>query len=221
MDEEKLKSSFEKVRKDMDFLAKQLLALKEELSDIKTNFIPKSSTGNDGVPADRQTDRQTKDIQQTDVVDNSSMSVHIPAQTPAHIPAHPQQSSTKVQQTDTNSSTYEDLNELVSNLKTDLQKRFKSLTKQEFHIFSVIFTVDKTQNAVTYRDISLKTGLTESSVRDYIQKIIRKGVPIIKEKLNNKVTLLKIPEEIRNLATLDNLLRIRNQVLDSSLDAFK
>ena len=112
------------------------------------------------------------------------------------------------------------LTEVMNSLKSDLKKRFKGLTKQEFYIFSVLYTLEKGQESVTYGDLASKTCLTSSSIRDYIQRIIRKGIPLLKEKLNNKVTILKIPQELRNLATLDNLMRIRNDLQDSSLDNF-
>ena len=218
--EEKIKISFEKVRKDIEFLSEQIAFLRQDIEEIKTNFIHQSSTGNEGVPADRQTDRPTSSRFSAIVDESLSPVLEIPVHIPADNPADVQQTDTKIQQSSTYSSASAQLTDLVNNLKTDLKKRFLSLTKQEFLVFSVLFTVEKSQNSVTYRDIALKTGLTESSIRDYIQKIIKKGIPIAKEKVNNKVTILKIPEEIRNLATLDNLMRLRNEVPDSSLDSF-
>jgi len=108
----------------------------------------------------------------------------------------------------------------MESLKTDLKNKFESLTKQEFYIFSVLYTFDKTQNNVTYQHLAEKTGLTASSIRDYIQRIIKKGIPIAKDKLNNKLTVLKISPELRNLATLDNLMRLRKEFKDQDLNDF-
>ena len=216
--DDKIRLSFEKVKRDIDFLHEEILAIRKEILEIKANFMNKSSTGNGGVPTDKQTDRQTADTFSASVGTLSSTNFETPTHIPTHIPTDNQQSNTKlqqIQQTDTH------LVEMLDNLKTDLKKRFKMLTKQEFYIFSILFTVEKSQKNVTYKDIAVKTGLSESSIRDYIQKIAKKGIPIEKEKLNNKITILKIPEEIRNLATLDNLLRLRNQIPDSSLDTFR
>jgi len=226
--DDKIKASFEKVKKDIDFLTEQIIILRRELQeikDIKTNFTDKSSIGNEGVPTDRQTDTPTSNRFSALIDDRFSPSFETPTHIPTQTPTDTQQSNTKVQQTNTNSNTsaqsLTSMTELVNTLKNDLKTRFKLLTKQEFHIFSMLFTVDKTQKSVTYRDLAGKLSLSESSIRDYIQKIIKKGVPIEKERLNNKVTILKIPEEIRHLATLESLLRLRNQLPDSSLDAFK
>ena len=226
--DDKIKASFEKVKKDIEFLTEQIIVLRtelEEIKQIKTNFRHESSTGNDGVPTDRQTDTPTSNRFPTLVDETFSPAYLIPTHIPTQTPTDVQQTDTKLQQSNTYSNTSynqaKELTELVNTLKNDLKTRFRTLTKQEFHIFSMLFTVDKTQKSVTYRDPALKLSLSESSVRDYIQKIIKKGIPIEKEKINNKVTILKIPEEIRNISTLDNLLRIRNQLPDTSLDTFK
>ena len=226
--DEKIRASFEKVRKDIDFLTEQIIILRrelEEIKQIKTNFRQESSTGNEGVPTDRQTDRPTSNRFSSLVDETFSPAYPWQAQNPTQTPTDVQQTDTKLQHSNTYSNTSfqdaKELTELVNTLKNDLKSKFRSLTNQEFHIFTMLFTVDKSQKSVTYRDLAVKLSLSESSIRDYIQKIIKKGIPIEKEKLNNKVTILKIPEEIRNLSTLDNLLRIRNQLPDTSLDTFK
>jgi len=218
--DDKIRLSFEKVKRDIDFLHEEILAIRKEILEIKANFTDKSSIGNDGVPTDRQTDRQTSNRYSALVDETLSPILETPTSVGMQIPTDVQQSNTLFQHIQQTRQTDISLIEIVDNLKTDLKKRFLSLTKQEFYIFSVLFTVEKSQKTVTYKDIALKTGLSESSIRDYIQKIAKKGIPISKERLNNKITLLKIPEEIRNLATLDNLLRLRDQIPDSSLDNF-
>ncbi|MEM2956151.1 MAG: HTH domain-containing protein [Candidatus Pacearchaeota archaeon] len=224
MNEEKLKEAFEKVKRDIDSLTEQIITLKKELQEIKTNFIQQISIGNKGVPTDRQTDRPTTNIFSTIIDDKFSLQNKIPTYIPTQNPTDIQQIDKEIQQTNTYFNTSkqqtESITELVNNLKNDLKMRFRSLTKQEFYIFQILFTVDKSQKSITYKTLSEKTGLSESSIRDYVQKIIKKGIPIVKERLNNKVTILKIPDEIRNLATLDILLRIRNQMPNSSLNEF-
>jgi hypothetical protein len=51
--------------------------------------------------------------------------------------------------------------------------------------------------------------LSESSIRDYIGKIQKKGLPITKEKLNNKKIMLHIASELTKIASLDTLLKLR------------
>jgi hypothetical protein len=104
------------------------------------------------------------------------------------------------------------IRQLVSMLKEDLKIKFKSLTKQEFYVFSTLFTMEQELNKpLTYRDIAVKTGLTDSTIRDYIARLMAKGIPILKQKSNNKDIFLRVSEELRNLATLDNLSSIKDK----------
>ena len=253
--EDRIKSSFDKVREDIKLLQDELFILKRELDalriEIKTNFMNRNSIGNEGVPADQQTDKPSVNTPLFPVDVEPSADSNRYLETPADIPTHLQHIPEKVQQIpnkipqitpemvqkilreqqeqETKRSVFSfkgerdplaDLTEVMNGLKSDLKRKFKALTKQEFYIFSVLYTIEKSQESVTYGDIASKTGLTSSSIRDYIQRIIRKGIPIAKEKLNNKVIVLKVPQELRNLATLDNLMRIREDILDGSLDQF-
>ena len=237
-----VKISFEKLREEVWELRKELIFLKQELNElksersslnpqkvqqtlqIKTNLI---SSGNRGVPADRQTDTQTFDTPSFPVEDKPSTDFDTSTHNQTQTSTHRQQIPQKLRHFDTSLDTkiqktpqIEDLTHLMEALKTDLKQKFKELTKQEFYIFSVLFTLDKTEKNVTYNNLATQTSLTSSSIRDYIQRIIQKGIPIIKEKLNNKLTVLKIPSELRNLATLDNLMRLRKDFKDQGLDNF-
>jgi len=218
--QEKVKNSFKKVSEDINLLQEELSLIRKELEEIKANFILKSSTGNKGVSTDRQTDTQTFDTPPFLVDENHSRDFDTSTHLSTHSSTHPQHIPEKLRHIPQKDPEIPDLTSLMNSLKSDLKKRFKSLTKQEFYIFSILFTVDKTQDSVTYKDIAKRTGLTSSSIRDYIQRIISKGIPIYKEKLNNKVTILKIPAELRNLATLDNLMRLRNSLENGNLDSF-
>lgn len=103
-----------------------------------------------------------------------------------------------------------DIVNLVADFKQDIQRKFKNLTEQEFFIFSVVYSLEEQLGAVSYKDISNKVGLTESAIRDYIRSLIKKGVQIQKEKMNNKVIFLKISPELKSLVSLDNLMQLRN-----------
>jgi len=197
---------------------------------IKPNFMPEISSGNRGVSTLRHFDTQT-DNTPSFPLDGKSSEVQItPADTSTQTSTHTQHIPEKLRHFDTNfdTSTHKseqktkisDLTNLMDSLRSDLKRKFLSLTKQEFYIFSILFTLDKTQNPVTYQNLAVRTGLTSSSIRDYISRIIQKGVPILKEKVNNRLTVLKIPPELRNLATLDNLMRIRGLTRNTDLDKF-
>ena len=57
--DEKLKAAFEKVRKDIEFLAEEMKVLRRDIDEIKANFTNKGSIGNEGVPTDKPTHQQT------------------------------------------------------------------------------------------------------------------------------------------------------------------
>ena len=163
-------------------------ALNEGLEEIKPNLI---SSGNRGVSTLRQTDTQTFDTPSFPVDDKPTGDSDTSTDNSTHSSTHLRHIPEKLRHFDTSFDTsthpqrgINDLTNLMESLKSDLKKKFQSLTKQEFYIFSVLFTVDKTQNQVTYQDLAVRTGLTSSSIRDYIQRISQKGIPILKEKVN-------------------------------------
>ena len=101
------------------------------------------------------------------------------------------------------------LGENVEKLKQALKEIFKTLTKQEFYVFSLLYQLEEElKRPVTYGDLASRTQLTPNSIRDYISKLMAKKVPIIKEKHNNRQILLKVAPELRNLETLESLMRL-------------
>jgi hypothetical protein len=140
-----------------------------------------SSIGNQGVSTDRQTDRQT------------GVSTHFNPKIQEKLPVNP----------------ILILNQL-DGLKKDLRLKIKRLTKQEMRVYSAIYQFEDQGHEVDYILLSTNLGLSESSIRDYISRINTKQLPLIKEKENNKKIILKIPEDLRKLATLDTLLKLRD-----------
>ena len=105
-----------------------------------------------------------------------------------------------------------DINSAVEELKNDLLRKFKLLSQQEFRVFSAIYSLEESGEIIDYSIIATKLNLTESSIRDYIMRLEKKGIPIIKEKLQNRKVALSIRKELRDLFTLDKLLKIRESV---------
>lgn len=83
----------------------------------------------------------------------------------------------------------------------------KPLTRKEQYVFLVLYALEDEKGAVSYLDITKKTGLTEPLVRDYITSIIEKGVPIIKRYINNKV-YLRLDKQFKRLQAKENILCI-------------
>jgi hypothetical protein len=147
------------------------------------------STGNQGVPTDRQTNQQTdqhidkgsynkEDILNANVSENSI------------------KNAAKI------------LDSLDS-LKKEIRLKFKRLTEQEFIVFSTIYQISEEKGYTDYKNLSETLNLTESSIRDYIGRLIKKGIPVDKIKINNKTIHLSISQDLKKIATLPTLLQLR------------
>ncbi|MEK6945711.1 MAG: hypothetical protein AABW63_02870 [Nanoarchaeota archaeon] len=142
------------------------------------------STGNEGVPTDRQTNEQTD--QQTQ---NSPV-----------FPLEPQKTTLK------------DASKILDSLDTlkkEIRLKFKRLTEKEILVFSTLYQLEEEQGYADYKAIAVRLNLTESSIRDYISKIISKGIPVDKTKLNNKNVHLNVSEGLKKIASLQTILKLR------------
>jgi len=188
------------------------------------------STGNEGVPTDRQTNQQTDR--------NSSFPQKIPLISSSYynfkdINSHeffskgssqefPQErlilnKNLTLNKLDTSKMLSQDkfkeaLNVLDSLdlLKREIKQKFKQLTDQEFLVFSTIYQLEEENLLINYKTLSSKLNLTESSIRDYVGKLLIKNSPVIKEKINNKTIKLSISPEFKKIISLPSLINIRS-----------
>jgi hypothetical protein len=153
------------------------------------------STGNRGVPTNRQTNQQTDR--------------HIPFtaknEEKTHFNSQDKDQNNSIDRLQLISQTLESLD----SIKKELRHQFKHLTAQEMLVFSTIYQLEDEGFIVDYPLIAGKLSLSESSIRDYVIKINKKHQLISKVKQNNKKVILKIPSELRQLASLQTLLTLR------------
>jgi len=152
-----------------------------EIKGLKwQNF--ETSIGNQGVPTNRQTDKPT--VKSTDFKEERSINQKI-------------------------FDASEILNSLDS-LRKEIRLKFKTMTQQEMLVFSTIYQLEEqTQEGVEYDQIATKLRLSPSSIRDYTQRLISKGIPLIKEKVNNKKIFLRISPELKKIASLQTIIQLR------------
>lgn len=150
------------------------------LNDLIIQNIPISS-GNEGVPTDSQ-------------------------QTVNRHPTH--KNEPIIIQKNPTEDTLE-LLESLDNIKKDIRLKFKRLTDQEILVFSTIYQLEEQCN-VDYKLIAEKLKLSESSVRDYVSRLIKKGISVEKNKINNKTVLLNISKSLRKMASLSTILQLRD-----------
>ncbi len=163
-----------------------------------------SSIGNRGVPTDRQTDRQTDRH-----MENLSKTPHLQENT--KYMEFPQDELNSPQKDPI--SEFQKAKEILSsldNIKKEIRHKFKSLTPQEMLVFNTLYALEEQKTPqITYKLLANNIGLSESSIRDYTNKLIKKGIPIEKTKQNNKTITLKISSDLRNVATLDTIIQLR------------
>jgi len=222
---DKIKEAFEKVREDIEFLNQEISSLQENmfeiknlinnlteeihenqsfntpthpthipthpthipthpthnlsLNDLKEQNMP-CSTGNQGVPTDRQTDRQTDQ--------------HIEKEG-FFLQNHIEKAS--------------EILDSLDSLKKEVRLKFKRLTEQEWLIFSTLYQLEEEAGNVDYRLLSKRLNLTESSIRDYIGRLIKKGIPVDKKRINNKNIVLSVSSNLKKIASLNTILQLR------------
>ena len=236
---EQIKEAFNKVKQDIDLLKEEIILLNKELIETRESLVeicevlktlsvkseetkkevPKEeilahldqnsayplynpahnipynppntqnmdiSTGNQGVPTDRQT------IQQTDQQTHKSL---------YNTEILPQRDSI---------NNAAQIMESLDNLKKEIRLKFKRLTEQELLVFSTIYQFSEEGGYTDYKNLSEKLNLTESSIRDYIGRLIKKGIPIEKVKVNNKTIHLSISQNLKKVASLSTILQLRS-----------
>jgi len=228
MDQEKLKEAFAKVKQDIDFLTDEIYQIKQGIKEIKqilgishsstvrqinstypvtstqTSTVPQEveglrtpnlgiSIGNQGASTDRQTDRQT---------DTSTHNL-------SGIPLKSIEPNKEVN-IEKNIQEASEILDSLDRLKKEIRLKFKRITPQEMVVFSTIYQLEEQDPKNTsYKQLSVILKLSESSVRDYVQRMINKGIPIKKHKIANKKIILSISSELKKIATLSTIIQLR------------
>lgn len=218
-----VKEAFQKIKEEMLILREEVARLSSDLSILKVNSntyqyptkttvmyhnptdrqtetptVPQEiegsescksniSTGNRGVPTDNSTHKQTD--RPTDILSTFSHE------------SGPKLNLEDIQET---------LNTL-DNLKKELRLKFKRLTPQEMLIFTTIYSLEtKGIEEITYKTLANNLNLSESSIRDYVIKLVAKGIPIVKRRVNNKQIALQISDNLQKIASLSTIIKLRD-----------
>ena len=83
--------------------------------------------------------------------------------------------------------------------KQKVNETFAKLSKQELLIFLTIYQFTDEKKAITYFDLANKLSLSENCIRSYTSSLIRKGLPVIKQRANNKLIFLTVDQDFRSL----------------------
>jgi len=227
-----LKDAFQKVKKDIDFLREEIGFLKHNLKETqekmvemceimekinkKTLFLSQKSL--EEYPTDRQKfPTQTEGIQTDNSPFKAPNTQILPISTGNRgVPTDRQTDN----QTDRQTQNYrENLQNSVENvtkmldsldgLKKEIRLKFKRLTEKEMLIFSSIYQFDEEKGYSDYKSLSQHLNLSESSIRDYVGNLIKKGIPVEKTKINNKSVRLSVSKSFKKIASLSTVLQLR------------
>jgi hypothetical protein len=223
---DQIKTSFQKVKQDMDSMKEEINFLKQSLAKNIETFTEMNKTIKDLT-------LQLSKINVNEKIDTSTNNPQNPTN-PTHSPTDslplkplkgqnmgisignegvPTDKQTNQQTNQQTEKTYfgdalEILNSL-DNIKKEIRNKFKRITDQEFLVFSTIYQISEETNYVDYKILSQRLNLTESSIRDYVGRLIRKGIPVEKTKINNKMIQLSISEKLKKIAPLPVIFQLR------------
>ncbi len=180
--EEKIKLAFLKIKEDINNLKDEFNAIKSIMGkqqDLLESFMAE-------IAKNRQTQPENEDFrefQETSSIGNEG------AQT------NKQTNNQTNKQTQTKQTNTPLLH--MSSIKKDVLNKFGVLPKREFLIFLTIYQMEEDKGSVSYSDIAQHLKLSESGVRHYVFNLIKKGAPIQKKRVNNKLTLLSLFPEFK------------------------
>ena len=210
-----IKEAFSKIKEDIIQLKNEIYNLKTQINNIQTT--PTHNPSNTPQQTDNQTHIQTtpthNQVVQGTYTPNSNSSIGnegVPTDKQTNQPTNQQTHNyTQIK----HKTDFEQANEILSsldNIKKGIRLKFKRLTPQEMLVFSTLYSLEEQKiEEITYRTLAEQLQLSESSIRDYINKLIKKGVPIDKIRQNNKTILLKISQNLKNIATLATIQNLR------------
>jgi len=82
----------------------------------------------------------------------------------------------------------------------DLITQFQQLPRQELLVFLTLQHLeDELKHPITYFDISKPLKLSEGCIRTYVSNLIKKGFPILKNRINNRIIALTVDKNFKNI----------------------
>lgn len=221
MDKESIKEAFLRVKDDIIFLKQEISILKLDMQELKEliNEIKAHREIQKDNPAHRQiisTDTQKSSTRDFLSIDNLPLEA-LESQNLSISTGNDGVSTDRQthRQTDRHIGIPSNMNDAaqilssLDNLKKELRLKLKRMTKQEMLIFSLIYQLEEQGQIVDYKLLSERLTITESSVRDHVQRLLSKGIPINKERINNKKVVLHIPQEFKKIASLNTIMQLR------------
>jgi predicted nucleic acid-binding Zn-ribbon protein len=184
--EEKIKQSFQKVKEDINDLNKALEGQKNDLKDLKLkideiyNFISK-------IKEDLDTFKKSS-IGNEGVINDQQQSTTI----------------NNAKQTTTNNQ------QQTTEVSLQVTQALKRLTDREFSVLVAMVELERQLPEITYTDLATKLKISEPTVRNVINALISKKIPIQKNRFFNKKVSLLVNPSLKTPSFLEKLVQLRN-----------
>jgi len=98
----------------------------------------------------------------------------------------------------------------------EIQAAFRTLTDREFSVFLSIFELGQQFGETNYLTIATHLNVTESPVRNAVNALIAKGLPVVKERVFNGKTSLFINKAFTDHHSLVKLIQSRQNLADQT-----
>lgn len=197
-------------------LSEEILKVSSELKDSKKSPIQPISTGNEGVNQSINHLINQSLINQslnhtplsTDLEYSSELE-DLPFTVEKPLEKEPVEDKKPEKQLDLGTITSKKpIDQEISFFKNNLNRLFSSLSKQELKVFLSLYQLDEETTNISYLDLAAKLSLSEPCIRGYISCLIRKGLPIIRKKLNNRRTILTLSKDFKSLSLKQKLISL-------------
>ena len=212
----KVRQDIESLRQDLNLLVEEIIILKEAIKSMSSFPIPlirgeepPHNPNNFNLSSNIPTDNPTHNYPFKPLKPHfSDISIGNKG-VPTDKQTNRQQTIQHIENTKTPIESAVEILNSLDNVRKEIRLKFKRLTEQEWLVFSTLYQLEEELGFANYRTISGKLGLTESSIRDYIGRLIKKGVPVEKNKLNNKNIRLSVSENLKKIAPLTAIIKLR------------
>ena len=222
--EQNIKASFSKVKQDIQLVSNELIGLRQEVSEYKLkiqeissklteltellhNQKKEVSIGNEGV-------NQSINHLINQSINHQSFNQSINHQEP-ETPQKEQFNEEKgVNQSFNQSINQSPINHLINQsiglnaLTKDISKVFLSLSKQELKLFLTVYQLEDEEIESSYKQISIRMGLSEHCIRSHLSSLFKKNVPLTKKRTNNHTNLLSISKDFKILNLKSKLINL-------------
>jgi len=97
----------------------------------------------------------------------------------------------------------------IKEFKDEIDRMFSTLPKQEFLVFLTLYQLeDDLKRPIIYMELANKLNLSEGCIRTYISHLLKKKLPIFKNKVNNKIVEVSINPHFRDLNLKQKLINL-------------